>query len=139
MVLKIVKYPEPVLSQPGEPVTEFDDELRKFVAERRWNATPGTFPYRRGTRTTGDWQIRQEIDATDVESANRAALAAVAGGAEGITFSGFLVEPAGELDVLLANLADEMLTRFATPGLSDFVCGFHFPPRLYFRGIGSGE
>ena len=33
MLLKIVKYPEPVLSQPGEPVTEFDDELRKFVAD----------------------------------------------------------------------------------------------------------
>ena len=33
MILKIVKYPEPVLSQPGEPVTEFDDDLRKFVAD----------------------------------------------------------------------------------------------------------
>src|SRR6516164_6287339 len=33
MILKIVKYPEPVLSQPGEPVTEFNDELRKFVAD----------------------------------------------------------------------------------------------------------
>jgi peptide deformylase len=33
MVLKIVKYPEPVLSQPGEPVTEFNDELSKFVAD----------------------------------------------------------------------------------------------------------
>jgi peptide deformylase len=33
MILKIVKYPEPVLSQPGEPVTEFDKELRKFVAD----------------------------------------------------------------------------------------------------------
>jgi peptide deformylase len=31
--LKIVKYPEPVLSQPGEPVTEFNDELHKFVAD----------------------------------------------------------------------------------------------------------
>src|ERR1039458_8368433 len=31
MILKIVKYPEPVLSQPGEPVTEFDAGLRKFV------------------------------------------------------------------------------------------------------------
>jgi len=29
--LKIVKYPEPVLSQPGEPVTEFNDELKKLV------------------------------------------------------------------------------------------------------------
>ncbi len=33
MVLKIVKYPDPVLSQPGEPVTEFNDELRKLVAD----------------------------------------------------------------------------------------------------------
>ena len=33
MILKIVKYPEPVLQQPGEPVTAFDGELRKFVAD----------------------------------------------------------------------------------------------------------
>jgi peptide deformylase len=32
MILKIVKYPEPVLQQAGEPVTEFDEELRTFVA-----------------------------------------------------------------------------------------------------------
>ena len=31
MILKIVKYPEPVLSQPGEPVTEFDAELKRLV------------------------------------------------------------------------------------------------------------
>jgi peptide deformylase len=31
--LTIVKYPEPVLQQPGEPVTEFNDELRKLVAD----------------------------------------------------------------------------------------------------------
>ncbi len=28
-----MKYPEPVLQQPGEPVTEFNDELRKLVAD----------------------------------------------------------------------------------------------------------
>jgi peptide deformylase len=33
MLLKIVKYPDPVLSQPGEPVTEFNDELRRLVAD----------------------------------------------------------------------------------------------------------
>ena len=33
MILKIVKYPEPVLSQPGEPVTEFNDELKKLVED----------------------------------------------------------------------------------------------------------
>lgn len=31
MILQIRKYPDPVLSQPGEPVTEFDAELRKLV------------------------------------------------------------------------------------------------------------
>jgi len=33
MNLTIVKYPEPVLQQPGEPVTDFDEKLRKFVAD----------------------------------------------------------------------------------------------------------
>ncbi|HEY1649640.1 MAG TPA: peptide deformylase [Terracidiphilus sp.] len=33
MILKILTYPDPVLSQPGEPVTEFDDKLRKLVAD----------------------------------------------------------------------------------------------------------
>jgi peptide deformylase len=33
MILKIVKYPEPILSQPGEPVTEFNDQLRKLAAD----------------------------------------------------------------------------------------------------------
>ena len=33
MILKVVKYPEPVLSQPGEPVTEFDGELQKLVED----------------------------------------------------------------------------------------------------------
>jgi peptide deformylase len=31
MILKIVKYPEPVLSQPGEPVTKFDAGLKKLA------------------------------------------------------------------------------------------------------------
>jgi peptide deformylase len=33
MILNIVKYPEPVLSRPGEPVTEFDADLRKLVED----------------------------------------------------------------------------------------------------------
>jgi peptide deformylase len=33
MILKIVKYPDPVLSRPGEPVTEFDADLRKLSAD----------------------------------------------------------------------------------------------------------
>ena len=75
------------------------------------DAAPGAFPYRRGARTTGDWQIREEIDAADVESANRAACTAVAAGAEGIAFSGLVVERGDELDAVLANL-DEIPVHF---------------------------
>ena len=75
------------------------------------DAAPGDFPYRRGTRATGDWQIREQIDAVDAETANQEARAAVAAGAEGIAFSGVRVECADELDVLLANL-DEIPIHF---------------------------
>jgi len=33
MKLTIVKYPEPVLSQPGEPVTDFDGKLTKLAED----------------------------------------------------------------------------------------------------------
>jgi peptide deformylase len=33
MILKIVKYPDPVLSKPGEPITEFNAELRQLAAD----------------------------------------------------------------------------------------------------------
>ena len=33
MKLMIVKYPEPVLSQPGEPVTDFDEKLAKLAED----------------------------------------------------------------------------------------------------------
>jgi peptide deformylase len=32
-LLEIVKYGEPVLETPGEPVTEFDDRLKRLVAD----------------------------------------------------------------------------------------------------------
>ena len=33
MILTIVKYPDPVLARPGEPISEFNAELRKLVAD----------------------------------------------------------------------------------------------------------
>jgi methylmalonyl-CoA mutase len=75
------------------------------------HAAPGAFPYRRGTRATGNWQIREEIDAIRLETANREACAAVAAGAEEIAFSSLLVEGSADLNVLLANL-DEIPVHF---------------------------
>jgi len=33
MILEIRKYPDPILQQPGEPISVFDDDLRKLVAD----------------------------------------------------------------------------------------------------------
>ncbi|HEY3989962.1 MAG TPA: peptide deformylase [Acidobacteriaceae bacterium] len=33
MIHPIVKFPDPILQRPSAPVTEFDDELRKLVAD----------------------------------------------------------------------------------------------------------
>ncbi|MGD0348214.1 MAG: methylmalonyl-CoA mutase family protein [Terracidiphilus sp.] len=79
------------------------------------DTTPGDFPYRRGARATGDWRIREEIDATNTEEANCAACAAVAAGAEEIAFNGISVESANEIDILLRNL-DGIPVHFARGG-----------------------
>jgi len=33
MILEIRKYPDPILQQPGEPISVFDDELRQLVTD----------------------------------------------------------------------------------------------------------
>src|SRR5580700_1051670 len=33
MIREIIKYPDPVLQKPAEPVTEFDDELHKLIED----------------------------------------------------------------------------------------------------------
>jgi methylmalonyl-CoA mutase len=102
------------------------------------DAAPGEFPYRRGTRMTGAWQVREQIDATDADEANRAARAAVAAGAEAISFGKALPQSSAELDVLLAGLgeipvhleyADERLIlllrgRFATQREASVSSGY---------------
>ena len=56
--------------------------------------------------STGDWRIREEIDAVDPEEANLAARHAVAAGAEAIAFSSVAIEHASDLAMLLANLQE---------------------------------
>ena len=70
------------------------------------DAAPGDFPYARSDRSTGDWRIREEIDAADPAKANQAALTAVVAGAEEIAFRGVLVKDAPGLARLLANLQE---------------------------------
>jgi methylmalonyl-CoA mutase len=84
------------------------------------DAAPGAFPYLRGTKTSGDWRIREEIDAADPEEANRAALSALIAGTEEIAFLHAKIADSSDLCLLLAHLqeipvhfaqADEALLR----------------------------
>jgi methylmalonyl-CoA mutase len=84
------------------------------------DAAPGSFPYLRGTQTTGGWRIREEIDLSEIGAANEAAKTAVVAGAEEIAFTHVAIHSAAELAALLANLqeiavnfpnADEALLR----------------------------
>ena len=86
------------------------------------DAPPGEFPYVRGTRASGGWRIREQIDAIDPEEANSAARCAVAAGAEEIAFAHVAVTNASDLGILLANLG-EMPVHFshASPGMVRLV------------------
>jgi methylmalonyl-CoA mutase len=68
------------------------------------DGAPGHFPYLRSARFSGDWQIREEIDAADPEQANHAAQRAVAAGAEEIAFCNVVVRNTSDLGMLLVNL-----------------------------------
>src|ERR1039458_9480598 len=56
------------------------------------DAAPGSFPYIRSARLSGDWRIREKIDAADPEHANRAARSAVTAGAEEVSFLNVIVQ-----------------------------------------------
>ena len=84
-----------------KPYYRRDEEKLRCLA-----AAPGAFPFARGTRTNGDWRIREEIDAADPEQANQLAVEAVAAGADEISFA-IVENPDGAyLAQLLAGLSD---------------------------------
>jgi methylmalonyl-CoA mutase len=78
-------------------------------------ADPGAFPYARSTHTTGDWRIREEIDATEPEEANGAARSALLAGAEEIAYCNANFENTSDLGMLLANL-EEIPVHFENAG-----------------------
>src|ERR1700722_1808443 len=70
------------------------------------DTAPGDFPYMRGTRSTGNWRIREEIAEADPAKANEAAHHAVASGAGEIAFLNVGILHAFDLEKVLANLND---------------------------------
>ena len=79
------------------------------------DVAPGAFPYLRSARSTGDWRIREEIEAADPEQANQAARSAVAAGAEEIAFLKVAIKNGSDLGMLLVGLHD-IPVHFETAG-----------------------
>jgi methylmalonyl-CoA mutase len=98
-------YPAKLIWHPEEGLTVHPYYRAEDIAGLTFlNSAPGEFPYVRGTRTNGDWRIRERIDSQDPEEANQAACDAVADGAEEIAFSGITIGSASDVTLLLANL-----------------------------------
>src|ERR1700758_1953034 len=75
------------------------------------DAAPGEFPFVRGSRATGDWRIREEIEIADPEEANRTACDAIAAGAEEVAFHCPRLDNPSDFVLLLKNL-DEIPIHF---------------------------
>lgn len=87
--LKGQDYEAKLLWRPDEPVTIKPYYRAEDLADvGAMEAPPGSFPFLRGTRPTNDWAIQEVIEESEPSAANEAARAAIAAGAEGVTFAG---------------------------------------------------
>lgn len=113
---KLIWHPEEGLAL--KPYYRIDD----LAGLQFLDAPPGTFPFVRGARATGDWRIREEIDLADPEDANLAACTAVVAGAEEIAFRHTKLESPGDLATLLGNLHEIAIVFVGSePGIARLV------------------
>lgn len=101
--LKGASYDEKLIWKAPEGVSVRPYYRAADVAELNLPANP---------RAQAGWRIREEIAAADPAVANRAAVAAIAGGAEEIAFRSVPLENKSDLALLLANL-DGIPVHFA--------------------------
>ena len=105
--LKGADYAKKLLWQSGEGLAVKPYYRAEDIEGLEYlSASPGDFPYARGARTAADWRIREEIGEVEPELANRAALSAVAAGAEEIAFLHPRTENSSDLGLLLNNLQE---------------------------------
>ena len=107
--LKGADYAKKLIWQTPEGITVKPYYRQQDVANLHIVQAPGTFPYLRSARATGDWHIREEIEAAEPEEANREAKNALAAGAEEISFVRAAVRSAPDLGMLLVNLQEAPL------------------------------
>lgn len=105
--LKGADYTERLIWQTDEGLAVRPYYRAEDIARLEYlDTAPGDFPYIRGTRSTGDWRIREEIGEADPAKANQCALNATAAGAEEVAFLNVAIHNAADLETVLANLHD---------------------------------
>ncbi len=83
---------------------------------------PGEYPYTRGTSTTNDWEIRQDIEIADLKSANENALFVLDRGVTALGFgTGYKkgkskINSSDELDQLLNNVVIQCIGLYFKSG-----------------------
>jgi methylmalonyl-CoA mutase len=102
--LKGADYAKKLMWQSPDGITVKPYYRQADVASLNFDQAPGSFPYLRSARVNGDWLIREEIEATNPEDANRDAQNALAAGAEEISFSRVVIQNLSDLGMLLVNL-----------------------------------
>ena len=137
--LKGGDYTKKLMWQSPEGVAVKPYYRREDIDGLAIDQMPGSIPYLRGSRATGGWRIREEIEAADPEHANRDAQHALAAGAEEIAFLRAAVGNGSDLAMLLENLqgasvhienADEVIISLLcqrlkeTPGPTKISTGF---------------
>ena len=100
--LKGADYAKKLIWQTPEGLSVKPFYRAEDVTEMAMAHSASGSPYH--TRSSGDWRIREEIEAVDPEEANLAAQTAVGAGAEEISFLNVAVRNASDLGLLFVNL-----------------------------------
>ena len=114
--LKGASYDEKLIWKTPEGIAVQPYYRAEDTEKLEWAAgAPGAFPFARGAHSASGWLIREAIGETDPAEANRAALAAIAAGAEEIALGGVAIGNSSDLALVLANL-NEIPVHFAGCG-----------------------
>ena len=73
-------------TKEGFDIQPFYREEDMEGLKRTSSSHPGEFPFIRGTKTNNDWKVRQDMDVTDFEAANRKALDLLNKGVDSLGF-----------------------------------------------------
>jgi methylmalonyl-CoA mutase len=128
--LKGASYEEKLIWQVPEGLAVRPYYRAEDLAAFDWaNTAPGAFPFARGPHAQAGWRIREDIDATQPADANRAAVAAVAAGAEEIAFRSVSIATTSDVALLLVNLGEIPV---------HFACAAEKTVRLLFEFLSRG-